>query len=688
MKRLTAILMVLALLLSAFGAAAETGSIRHMVTGDVSEFVVDEEKGVDHAHENEERTEATLGTDVYLFVDPDSASYITFFVTDEQGHPIEGALIYIGYGDVGELYGVTDENGLCSFYLFRNTQYSYHVSKTGYETAYGGFKATEETKLVHVILRKLHRLDVFVVDGETPVPNAEVWIDGEKYITDQYGHVQTDKPNGEYPIEVITEDGRHFYATAIIDGQDAVVIVDIHDDSNGSGNFLVYNKFYEPEDYVLTEYMYDGVETATVLVEAQCERSQLEKGDKDIYKPNGEKLYTQRSMMPTGAWLYNYEAHGFDKVVFTNEFMGIKFDINDLHDATMMKTWAMVYALTKNASFRSVVKPNIVDSYRWKESLYEPDLKTLKLRRYDLEAMDTFAFPFTGMSGKTIADSVFLNTLFEFRITPIVPESMDDMIRAGEKRETVESDDELLLLNIHYYLDELRKWQADGKLTDTEAAELYKFIRDSKLTGAELREIADQVQNGTISNEALEYLWTGAMSEKLYRVSNWIVLNTGKVNITEQMESMEIIWKADRVYKAEYQLQQEADPKANDAELEAKALDAMRAHYFFLTVDNQGKEVGEGGYAPGLNSKTSDAQVICSYPDPADPLYDAILTQKLPQLTVDVRHEELTLDASPKRSATGTRFKAYTSGKNVTLEKHFAFTEKNNTSGIDAVCYK
>ena len=688
MKRLMAILMVLALLLSAFGAAAETGSIRHMVTGDVSEFVVDEEKGLDYAHENEERTEATLGTDVYLFVDPDSASYITFYVTDEQGHPIEGALIYIGYGDVGELYGVTDENGLCSFYLFRNTQYSYHVSKTGYETAYGGFKATEETKLVHVILRKHHRLEVFVVDGKTPQPGYEVWIDGEKFITDAYGHVQVDKPDGEYPILVIGPDGKQYHGTAIIQGQDVVVIIDIAENSNGGGNFLVYNKFYEPEDYVLTEFMYDNVPDATVLVEAQCERTQLEKGDKDIYKPNGEKLYTQRSMMPTGAWLYNYESHGFNKVVFTNEYMGIKFDIDDLHDATMMKTWAMVYALTKNASFRNVVKPNIVDSYRWKETLYEPDLKTLKLRRYDLDAMDTFAFPFTNMAGRKIEDSIFLNSLFEFRITPIVPEAMDDMIRAGEKGEKVESDDELLLLNIHYYLEELRKWQADGKLTDTEAAELYKFISDSKLTGAELREIASQVQDGTISNAALEYLWTGAMDEKLYRVSNWIVLNTGKINITEQMESMEIIWKADRVFKNEYQLQQEQNPQANDAELEAKALDAMRAHYFFLTVDNQGKEVGEGGYAPGQNSKEYEARVICSYPDPTDPNYDAILAQKLPQLIVDVRHEEMTLAANERRNATGTHFTAETKGKVVTLEKHFAFTAKNNTSGIDAVCYK
>lgn len=687
MKRFTATLLVFALLLSVFGAAAETGSIRHMVTGDVSEFDVVEEYGVDHAHENAERTEATLGTDVYLFVDPDSASYITFYVTDEAGRPIEGALIYIGYKDTGELYGVTDEKGLCSFYLFRNTQYSYHVSKTGYETAYGGFKATEETKQIHVVLRKLHSLDVFVVDGTTPVPGAEVWIEGEKYITDEYGHVHTDKPNGTYPIEVITQDGRHFYATAVIDWNDAVVIVDIAQDSHGSGLFLVYNKFYEPEDYVLTEYAYDENHNATVVVEAQCERNQLEKGDKDIYKINGEKLYTQRSMMPTGAWLMNYMSHGFNKVVFTNEFMGIKFDLDDLYDATMMKTWAMVYALTKS-SFRNVVKPGITSSNRWKESLYQPDLKTLKLRRYDLDAMDAFAFPFSQMSGKKLDDGIFLNTLFEFRITPIVPEAMDDMIRAGQNGEGVEPDDELILLNIHYYLDEMEKWQADGKLTNTEATELYKFISDSKLTGAELRQISNDIKEGIISNQVLEYLWTGAMDEKLYRVSNWIVLTKGKVNITEQMESMEIIWKADRVHKAEYALEQEVAPKATEEELEIKALKSMAEHYFFLTVDNQGKNVTEHPYTPGMNTTESDVKVVTSYPDPEDPKYEEILNQKLPQMIVDVRHEEMTLPASPKRAITGTHFTANSTVKTVPLELHYAFTTENNTSGIDAVCYK
>jgi len=60
---------------------------------------------------------------VYLYVDPYSASYVTFEVVDEWGEPIEGAAIYLSYGGHTEFYGLTDKDGKFSSYIFRDTEY-------------------------------------------------------------------------------------------------------------------------------------------------------------------------------------------------------------------------------------------------------------------------------------------------------------------------------------------------------------------------------------------------------------------------------------------------------------------------------------------------------------------------------------------------------------------------------------
>ena len=177
MKRTLSITLALTLVLLIFCGAipAQAGSIRHMVTGDVSEIVVDEAAGLDRS---EGDVSADVHTDVYLFVDPDSASYITFYVTDEAGNPISGAAIYITYKGVTELYGTTGRDGKCSMYLFRNVEYGYRVTKAGYESAEGKFTATRETRLIHVVLRKLHKLTIILRNNGENVPNADVLVNG------------------------------------------------------------------------------------------------------------------------------------------------------------------------------------------------------------------------------------------------------------------------------------------------------------------------------------------------------------------------------------------------------------------------------------------------------------------------------------------------------------------------------
>ena len=260
MKRFIALLLILLMALSPVTAlAAGEDSIRHEVTGDVSEFEVGEEVG--SGKMNEGQTEATMGTDLYLFVDPDTASYITFVVTDEQGKPLEGAQIYIEYNGKSELFGTTDKDGKLSTYLFRDTEYGYTVKKTGYETVEGSFTATEETKTIRVVMREYFDLNIFVVDGDKPVQGVKVLLDGYGSYTDDEGKTTYERTNGVYTIEVITDDGRRIVTQAVVNG-DTDIIIDISEDDSivpggrYTDRFLVYDRNYDPEDYVLTKYLF------------------------------------------------------------------------------------------------------------------------------------------------------------------------------------------------------------------------------------------------------------------------------------------------------------------------------------------------------------------------------------------------------------------------------------------------
>jgi len=105
LKRFIALFLALLMCLGCCSALAE--GLRHKVHGDVSEFEVSEELDQDTVNGDQ----AQVGTDVYLYVDPYTASYVTFVVVDEDGRPVKGAAIYLSYGGETEFYGTTDSDG-------------------------------------------------------------------------------------------------------------------------------------------------------------------------------------------------------------------------------------------------------------------------------------------------------------------------------------------------------------------------------------------------------------------------------------------------------------------------------------------------------------------------------------------------------------------------------------------------
>lgn len=689
MKRIIAILLTAVLLLSVT-AIPEQGSIRHMVTGDISEFVVDENAGNSQAEENAEKTEATIGTDIYLFVDPDTASYITFYVTDEDGNPIPGAVIDIGYHGVFEEYGVTDENGRCSFYLFRDTEYQYLVTKFGYEDAAGSFTATKETKEVHVVLRKQHNVDVFVVDHGEPVEFTKVVIDGIEFITDEEGHVHIRRPNGEYDVTVITEDGREIHARLVVKGEDVVLIVDIGLDAYGGEDFLVFNKLYEPEDYVLTEYDY-GEEydyPTAVVVEAQCEREQLASGDRDILKPDGEKLWAQRSLMPTGRWMEKYIKNDYDELVFTNEKMGIRFPLSDLLTEDMMRVWALTRVAKYNYYFGNIVTEEARrDGLRWTEELYDPDYANLDLREYDLDAIrGDFVFPFTvpegeEPEGELIPDSVFENMLFEFRVTPVVPEELEEMLKAGMLGTDVMERDPQMLVSSKYYEEELRSRMADGKLSNTEAKELYAFFEDGILDGREIGLLAQRLEDGESMQEELEFLWNAAVEEELYRVNCWLVLGTEKLDITCMLTNMQVFRKADEDYNEIYVLCAAENPSATEDELDEMTRGILSDKYSLLTTDNKGTDCEDEEYEAGMNTTMLTYDLQCCYPEEEDEDFELLTETVMNVRIVDVRHEDAEL-TSRGRIFNGKRFYSVPAGSSAKLQKHFILEADSCLNGL------
>jgi len=717
MKKWISLLLALVLLLSlspmsAFAADTDKDkekdktSIRHQVYGDVSEIEVGEE--LDEAQSNAEKSEAKLGTDLYLFVDPDTASYVVFTVTDEYGNPIEDAQIWISYKDYTEYYGSTDKNGKFTTYLFRDVEYGYTVAKEGYETVTGSFTATKEIKHVRVVMRKYYQLDIFVVDGDKPVPGITVIVDGNEYVTDENGKVTLWKTNGVYDIVVVTPEGRRIQVKAEVDG-DSVIVIDIAEDSalvpggRYSDRFLVYNRDYDPEDYVLSKYRFDEQDVAkkdkdayldsttnTILIEAQPERRQHNGSpDTDILDKNGDPLYAQRSLMPTGFLLKAWEEEGFEKIVFTNEEMALSFPIKSLHSGDMMKLYAILsYLDDYRVGLDDIVTDEVEDAY---EGYKKAGLDTLarwsvELDRVKLDAIKDFVFEFEEDSqprAKNLDDGYYVNSLFEFRLTPIKPESMLAMLSDGIVGHQAMPMDEIMLASWGYYAEELRRAAADGYLTEAEYDELYYFFADGRLSKDELQTLREKKAEKKLSNNELQLLLDAAADEKLYRLSCWISYEDIVVDISDIISGMEYIRIVDRQYEGiltELSADEDNEDKSGD-ELEALAEDELEQRYSFTAVDYDPTRYTMDDYKAGEFLKTAQPVLVRSL-DEEHEFYDVISEKSFEQLTVDVRKGSIAIDGRQPR------FTAEISRGEARLELSRALAAKMNGILLTLLSYR
>lgn len=678
MRRGLSLLLALLLLLPLMpGQAAASGSIRHEVHGDVSRIDV---YGRDRERVN--GTEAKIGTDVYLFVDPDTASYVTFYVTDEDGNPLKNAQIYLTYNGITEFFGTTDKNGKFSTYLFRDVEYGFTVKLHGYENAVGTFTATKELCKVRVVLRKYQSVGVFVVDHGVPVPGVTVIIEGQKYVTNSNGKVHVGLVGGVYNGTVVAPDGRLIPFQFEVDGAGLDVVIDIGlDETLAPGgtqkdNFLVYNRHYNPEDYVLTYY--DFVETdlsretaetdeefearterylqqnpSSILVEAQPDRRQGTEHDTDILDAQGEPIYSQRSLMPSGYLVKAWEEAGYSKLVFTNEEMGLQLDLADLHSPEMTKTFAMMWYLTENR-----VQPKYIckDEINKRPERYAgtgilaAQRNELEMEDIDLDALKDFEFEFvhkmeehekTEKNEKhdLLKDSLFTGTTFEFRVTPITPEALHEMVRDGLEGKKALDRNSIIVANGAYFLDVLRKWKAEGNLDDNEAKELYALIVDGRLTAEEIESLKLDRKEGRLTPAAIDLLLEAAMDENLYRVSCWARYQDVLVDITGMLDSLELTRKADKSFDAIYEELRQRETELTEEELTARAEKQLLEKYQFLMVDNEEELYDANSYKAGSATELKELKLIRSLPEENSEFYKIVTGKQFRVLTADVRME-------------------------------------------------
>ena len=141
--------------------------------------------------------------------------------------------------------------------------------------------------------------------------------------------------------------------------------------------------------------------------------------------------------MPTGFLIKAWQEQGFEKLVFTNEEMVLSLPMDSLHSGEMMKLYAIIeYLDDYRVGLEDISTPKTLN--RW-DGYKKAGFDTLsrwavELDKIDLDAVKDYVFRFEEDEqprAKIIEDQYFTNSLFEFRLTPILPESMLSMLYDG-----------------------------------------------------------------------------------------------------------------------------------------------------------------------------------------------------------------------------------------------------------------
>lgn len=672
MKRWIALLMVVVLFAVPLYTYAEStdGELRHEVTGDISSLEIDEEAGLDR---DEGETDASVRTEIYLLVDADTASYVTFKVYDDEGNILPNAQIYLTYNGIRELVGITDENGQCSLYLFRDVEYEYEVLLDGYRTEKGTFVPEAETKEVVVILAKYHTVNVFVKDKDQFLPGISVRVDGVSGKTDRNGKVTYPLVRGDYVVVVTRPDGTEIRVIVSVRG-DTDVIIDISQFyGTAEGGYLVYDRYYHPEDYVLTKYGHEAEDLvqgtdesdadfaervnryldenpSVILIEAQPDRVQQEDGpDIDVLREDGSLLYAQRSLMPMGTLLRQWEKENYTELVFTNEAFALSVSLAELHSPLMTKIYALADALAQNREkgAAEVVTAETLENEDGLKAagLHGKNLKDLNVTLLDMDAIRDFAFAFDmqdEMDVEVLEDQVYEGAEFEFRITPILEEALSDVVW-DELNRVNRAPEEIVLASDHYIRTKLTWTQAEGKLDETEGAELLRYLADGRLSAEEILELRNQVRKREITKEDVALLLAASEVGPMYRVSCWVRVNGLQVNFTHCLEEMNVLWRADEVYQAAYEeevealcrqypeAEEEALKKEHAAKLDASVRSELESNTQFAVWDNLIQE----------ETAMHALQVLRTMPLEENEFYDVIAQKNYARFVVDIRRQNV-----------------------------------------------
>ena len=633
MKKWTAVIIAVMLALLAGTACAD--SLRHQVHGDVSEFEASEE--LDSGKSDTPGGNATVGTDVYLYVDPYSASYVTFEVVDEWNQPIAGAAIYLSYGGHTEFYGLTDENGRFSAYIFRDTEYGYRVECGGYQTEYGTFTATEETKTVRVVMQMIFKLDVVILNNGAPVPGVLVEIGSRSLTTDENGIARFNLVNGLYTAKITLPDGTVKYVTIRVDG-DTVYMLDIGrqnmpdelaqilEAGGGDGDlFIVFDKHYAPEDYDLTEKIYPDSEFLATLEQEMTQEEQaaalaswhaqnpdfvhiVAEPDKRQSNPdriiteNGKPRYSQRSLILSGAQLLNIEQRGSESILFENENMGVWLDIADLYSQDMAGIFGLVYGKHNNEyAYRNL-------------SLYQLDVSELDrtklpaVRRWFDEPDETIE--------RTLTRAQFAASRLEVRVTPLDHAEVAQAIEGIQKYRKLRREEmgEVELISAALQNKWLAEYLADGCLTETEYEELEALL----------------------------------LCGRAYRVQVYLLIDGEEINVTDLLPSLEARMDVNELLAQEAQTYAKAQPDSAEAAVyeqyrQTYINDIYDQIHTMRLIRNQGIQYGEKRYRMGDAVREIPATLTNGLPAEEEPFADQMLSalanRRLTVFDVDVRRE-------------------------------------------------
>jgi len=149
--------------------------------------------------------ELIIDTDIFscgtIFLKPDYASVNFDIDPNPADGDISDALIYIN-----EKYYITDSNGIIEIKDIKAGEYSYLISKDGFEYECGTVTLTEGTNTVipPVELDKLAQISGFIKDNDDRIyPDADIYITGAGCIQpDATGFFSAKVPQGYYTVTV------------------------------------------------------------------------------------------------------------------------------------------------------------------------------------------------------------------------------------------------------------------------------------------------------------------------------------------------------------------------------------------------------------------------------------------------------------------------------------------------------